>query len=187
VTAKIVVIGTSSGGLKAIQFLVARLPGDFQAPVIVVQHRRKDSDSGLCRFLSQHSRLPVVEPDDKDPIENGHVYLAPHDYHLLIEGESFALSVDPPVAFARPSIDLLFETAAEEYGPRVIGVVLTGSNKDGAKGLAKIKSRGGLTLVEDPVYANYPQMPRAALDACSVDWVLPLQKMVPLLEQLTTM
>ncbi len=186
-TSRIVVVGTSSGGLKAIQFLLSQLPESFRAPVVIVQHRRKDSDLGLCRYLAERSRLPVVEPNDKDPIEEGNVYLAPNDYHLLIQDGSFALSVDPPLAFARPSIDLLFESAAEEYGDDVIGLILTGSNKDGARGLAHIKSRGGLTLVEDPAFASYPEMPRAALNACQVDWVLPLEKMVPLLEQLTTM
>ena len=171
---KIVVVGASSGGLEAIQFLLSKLGRDFQAPMIIVQHRRKDSDSGLCRFLAGRSELPVLEPDDKDEIQNGHVYLAPHDYHLMIENESFALSVDRPVAFARPSIDLLFESAAEAYGDRVIGMILTGSNKDGARGLAKIKARGGLTVVQDPASASYPEMPRAALDACKPDFVLPL-------------
>lgn len=184
---KIVVVGTSSGGLKAIQFLLSQLREDFSAPVVIVQHRRRDSDTGLRSYLAEHSKLPVVEPNDKDPIEKGNVYLAPHDYHLLIEDDSFALSVDPPLAFARPSIDLLFESAAEEYGDRVIGLILTGTNKDGARGLAKIKSRGGLTMVEDPAFATHPEMPRAALNACPADWVLPLEKMVPLLEQLTRM
>jgi two-component system, chemotaxis family, protein-glutamate methylesterase/glutaminase len=185
VASKIVVVGTSSGGLKAIQFLLSQLPEGFQAPMVIVQHRRKDSDSGLCRFLAEHCKLPLAEPEDKESVSGGHVYLAPHDYHLLVENESFALSVDPPVAFARPSIDLLFESAAEAYGDRVIGMILTGSNKDGARGLAKIKSRGGLAMVEDPNLASCPEMPRAALNACKVDWVLPLEKMVPLLEQLT--
>jgi two-component system chemotaxis response regulator CheB len=187
VATKIVVVGTSSGGLEAIQFLLSKLEKNFQAPMVIVQHRRKDSDSGLCRFLAGRCELPVVEPHDKDAIQDGHVYLAPHDYHLLIEEGSFALSVDRPIAFARPSIDLLFETAAESYGDRVIGMILTGSNKDGARGLAKIKALGGLTVVQDPVYASYPEMPRAALDACNPDFVLPLEKMVPLLDQLTTM
>jgi two-component system, chemotaxis family, protein-glutamate methylesterase/glutaminase len=186
VASKIVVVGTSSGGLEAIQFLLSQLGRSFRAPMIIVQHRRKDSEAGLCRFLAGRCELPVVEPHDKDAIEDGHVYLAPHDYHLLIEEDSFALSVDRPIAFARPSIDVLFESASESYGDRVIGMILTGSNKDGARGLAQIKARGGVTVVQDPAFASYPEMPRAALDACNADFVLPLEKMVPLLDQLTT-
>lgn len=181
----IVVLGTSSGGLKALQFLLSRLPASFKTPVVIVQHRGSDPDSGLCNFLAECSHLQLSEPEDKEPIREGHVYLAPRDYHLLIENDSFALSTDAPVAYARPSIDLLFESAADAYGDRVIGMILTGANKDGAQGLAKIKARGGVTVVEDPARALHPEMPRAALNSCKVDWVLPLEEMTPLLERLT--
>ena len=182
---EIVVVGTSSGGLKALQVLLSAISEEFRLPMIIVQHRGKDSESGLCDFLAKHSRLPLSEPDDKEPILDGHVYLAPNDYHLLIEDKSFTLSTDQPIAFARPSIDLLFETAADEYSDRAIGVILTGVKTDGAQGLAKIKLRGGVTVVEDPSQAAFPEMPQAAIKASKVDWILSLQGIAVLLQQLT--
>jgi two-component system, chemotaxis family, protein-glutamate methylesterase/glutaminase len=182
---EIVVVGASRGGLKALQVLLSAISEEFRLPMIIVQHRGKDSESGLCDFLAKHSRLPLSEPDDKEPILDGHVYLAPNDYHLLIEEKSFALSTDQPVAFARPSIDLLFETAADEYSDRAIGVILTGVKTDGAEGLAKIKLRGGVTVVEDPSQAAFPEMPQAAIKASKVDWILSLQGIAVLLQQLT--
>jgi two-component system chemotaxis response regulator CheB len=182
---ELVVVGASSGGLKTLQLLLSELSRGFQLPMVIAQHRGKDSTSGLCEFLARYSNLPVSEPDDKEPILKGHVYLAPHDYHLLIEQGSFALSIEPPVAFARPSIDLLFDSAAEEYGPGTVGVILTGANSDGARGLARIKSSGGLTLVEDPEAAAVPDMPRAAIKATTVDLVAPLKVITTVLEQLS--
>jgi two-component system chemotaxis response regulator CheB len=181
---EIVVVGASTGGLKALQLLLSELSPGFPLPIVIVQHRGKDSESGLCEFLARYSRLPLAEPEDKESIVAGHVYLAPNDYHLLIEEKCFALSIDSPVAFARPSIDLLFESAADEYGDRAIGMILTGANTDGARGLAKIKSRGGVALVEDPEEATFPEMPRAAINGSKVDWILPLHRIAPLLEQL---
>src|SRR2546421_2336266 len=131
---EVVVIGTSAGGLKALQTLLSGLPEEFPLPIAIVQHRGRGSESGLCEFLRQCSSLPVTEPEDKEPIVPGHVYLAPRDYHLLIENGSFALSTDWPVAYARPSIDILFETAADEYEERAIGVILTGANGECAIG-----------------------------------------------------
>jgi two-component system chemotaxis response regulator CheB len=124
--------------------------------------------------LQRSSGLPVSEPDDKEPIARGRVYLAPRDYHLLIEGRHFALSTEAPVCYARPSIDVLFESAADAYGKDVIGVILTGKNRDGARGLAAIKKCGGLAVVEDPATAEAREMPEAALAATIVDRVLPL-------------
>lgn len=134
-------------------------------------------ETGLCEFLARSSRLPVTEPEDKEIMLPGRAYLAPRDYHLLVERGSFALSTDPPVGFARPSIDVLFESAADEYHERAIGVILTGANRDGARGLAKIKEQGGLALVEDPVTAECREMPDAAINLTKVDWILPLQEM----------
>ncbi len=182
---EIVVIGTSAGGLKALQTLLSGLPGEFPLPIAIVQHRGKGSENGLCAFLTQFSRLPVTEPEDKEPVMPGRAYLAPRDYHLLIENGSFALSTDWPVAYARPSIDVLFESAADEYEERAIGVILTGANHDGTRGLMKIKARGGLTLVEDPASAAYREMPDAAIAQTKVDWVLPLQEIAPRLERLS--
>jgi two-component system chemotaxis response regulator CheB len=181
---EIVVIGASYGGLSALQILLPELAPGFPLPVVIVQHRKKDGDDGLCEYLRKRSPLPLVEPNDKEEIEPGRVYLAPRDYHLLIEKSIFALSTESPVAFARPSIDVLFESAADIYHERAIGVVLTGSNRDGARGLAKIKSLGGLALVQDPQSAESPVMPEAALAASAVDRVLPLQEIAPFLNEL---
>ncbi|MDQ2938505.1 MAG: chemotaxis protein CheB [Acidobacteriota bacterium] len=182
---EIIVVGTSTGGLKALQTVLSGLSAGFSVPIAIVQHRGQGSDSGLCEFLSQSSNLPVSEPEDKEPLLRGHAYLAPRDYHMLIENRSFALTTDRPVAYARPSIDVLFESAADEYQERAIGVILTGANHDGTHGLRKIKSRGGLALVEDPVSAACREMPQAAMSQTKVDKVLPLQEIAPYLEKLT--
>ena len=183
---QIIVIGASFGGLTALQTLLPDLPESFPVPIAIVQHRSKDSDYGLCEFLSRHSRLPIIEPEDKQVIEPGRVYLAPHNYHLLVEGDHFALSIDAPVLHARPSVDVLFESAADAYRAGTIGVILTGANADGAQGLAKIKAFGGVAVVQDPASAEARQMPDAALAATSVDRVLPLTEIAPLLVDLCT-
>jgi two-component system chemotaxis response regulator CheB len=176
---EIVVIGASTGGLKALQTLLAGLPAEFSLPIVIAQHRRNDSDSGLCEYLARCSSLPVREPDDKEPLLSGYVYLAPRDYHLLIENRSFALSTIPPVRFARPSIDVLFESAADAFASQAIGVVLTGANTDGASGAAAIKSRGGLIIVQDPNSADCPELPAAAIAQAVPDWILPLNQIAP--------
>jgi two-component system chemotaxis response regulator CheB len=181
----IVVVGTSIGGLNALQTLLSGLPDGFPVPVVIAQHRGKNSEIGLCDFLGRTSRIPISEPEDKEEIFPGHAYLAPRDYHLLVENGSFALSTDPPVSFARPSIDILFESAANEYRERAIGVVLTGANHDGARGLAAIKLRGGVTLVEDPASAACGEMPDAAIAATQVDRILPLQDIASCLGRLS--
>ncbi len=182
---EIVVVGASTGGLKALQVLLSGLPAEFSLPMVIVQHRGKDLETGLCEFLARSSRLPVTEPEDKETIMPGRAYLAPRDYHLLIENRSFALSTDAPVSFARPSIDVLFESAADEYQNRAIGVILTGANHDGARGLAAIKAQGGLTLVEDPNTAACREMPDAAINLTNVHGILPLQHLAPRLQKLS--
>lgn len=181
---RIVLVGTSYGGVEALQELLPGLAPGLPVPVVVVQHRMRDEDGGLCEFLRDHSALPVVEPNDKEEVEAGRIYLAPRDYHLLVEDGRFALSVDAPVTFARPSIDVLFESAADAYGAGAIGVVLTGANSDGARGLARIKGRGGFTVVQDPEEAVSRAMPAAAAAAAKVDRVLPLREIAPLLNEL---
>jgi two-component system, chemotaxis family, protein-glutamate methylesterase/glutaminase len=180
---EIVVIGASFGGLSALQMLLADLSPEFPLPLVIVQHRRKDADDGLCEYLKKRSHLPLIEPNDKEKVEPGHVYLAPRDYHLLIEESIFALSTESPVAFARPSIDVLFESAADIYHERAIGVILTGANSDGARGLAKIKAFGGLAVVQDPKSAEAPAMPAAAIHATTVDSILPLPQIAPFLNE----
>ncbi len=181
----VVVIGTSTGGLKALQTVLSGLSAEFPLPIVIVQHRGSGAESGLCEFLNQFSSLPVSEPEDKEPLIAGRAYLAPRDYHLLIANRGFALSTDSPVGFARPSIDVLFESAADEFGHRVIGVILTGANRDGARGLAQIKARGGITIVEEPGTAACAEMPDAALAQCKADWILPLPEIAARLQLLT--
>jgi two-component system, chemotaxis family, protein-glutamate methylesterase/glutaminase len=178
---ELIVIGTSLGGLSALEILFGGLPSEFSLPIAVVQHRGVESDETLALLLQVHCALPVIEPDDKDPIEGGRVYLAPPDYHLLVDRGCFALSTEPKVCYARPSIDVLFESAANSYREGVIGVVLTGASRDGAQGLAKIKERGGLAVVQDPREAESPTMPEAAIARVKVDRVLPLPEIAPFL------
>jgi two-component system chemotaxis response regulator CheB len=175
--ATIVVVGTSLGGLVALSALLRALPGDFPFPVAIVQHRGKTEDDALERLLAAQSALHVFEPEDKDPLAPGQVYLAPADYHLLIEPHSVALSTAGPQSYARPSIDLLFESAADSHGAGVIGVVLTGSNHDGAKGCQRIKACGGSLFVQDPATAQSSVMPAAALAATQADAVLALPEL----------
>jgi len=172
---EIIVIGASYGGLSALQTLLPVFPADFPIPVLVVQHRTRDAGHGLCEYLQRRTRLSVVEPNDKDSIAPGHVYLAPPDYHLLVEAGGFALSVDAPVAHARPSIDVLFESAADAYRERAIAVILTGTNADGAAGVKRVKAHGGYTIVQDPNDSVARQMPDAAIAAAAPpDRILPL-------------
>lgn len=181
---EIVLIGASYGGLAALQTVLPELSTDFPLPVVVVQHRKKDGDDGLCEYLRKRSCLPLVEPDDKEKVEPGHVYLAPRDYHLLIEESIFALSTESPVGFARPSIDVTFSSAADVYRERAIGLILTGANADGARGLARIKALGGLALVQDPQSAESRAMPEAAIAATRVDSILKLTEIAPFLNEL---
>lgn len=178
---KLVVIGVSLGGLTALRILLAALPGDFPLPVGIAQHREAGSGDLLLGLLQPFTALPLSEAEDKDLIVPGRVVLAPADYHLLAEPGRWALSTDEPVGFARPSIDVLFETAADAYGEGVIGVILTGSNDDGARGLAAVKARGGLAVVQDPATAEVRAMPEAAIRAAAVDHVLPVEAIGPLL------
>jgi two-component system, chemotaxis family, protein-glutamate methylesterase/glutaminase len=176
---KLVVIGTSLGGLSALKVLLSGLPADFPVAVAVVQHRHKDSENMMSSFLRPYVALPIREVVDKDDLMPGTVYIAPADYHLLVEAGYFTLSTDEPVSYARPSIDVLFESAADVYGEFVIGIVLTGANQDGAKGLAAIKAQGGSTIVQEPATAESATMPAAAIATAVVDWVLPLSEIAP--------
>lgn len=161
----IAVVGTSWGGLAALRELVGALPPDLPMPVVLIQHRHRLSDGALPALLQDLTTLRVSEVEDKAPIEPGAIYVAPADYHLLIEPDYFTLSVEEPIRYSRPSIDLTFSTAADVYGARSIGVVLTGANADGSEGLRRIAERGGLTIVQEPATAESPAMPAAALKA----------------------
>lgn len=160
---ELIVVGTSLGGLSALKVLLSGIPSNFSVPMAIVQHRHKDSDQLMGVFLHDFVSLPIKEVEDKDEIKPGHIYIAPADYHLLVEWEHFSLSTDAPVSYARPSIDVLFESAADVYKNRVIGVILTGANQDGARGLMQIKQRGGSVIIQDPSTAESAVMPTAAL------------------------
>lgn len=179
----LVVVGCSLGGLNALQVLLGGLPRGFATPIVLVQHRGKHPDEALSRLLGAHSALEVREPLDKERIQSGHVYVAPADYHLLVERGTLALSTEAPVNYARPSIDVLFESAAESYGAGVIAVVLTGANHDGAAGARAIQARGGRVLVQDPSGAESRPMPLAAIAATGVIPIA-LERIAPTLVEL---
>jgi two-component system, chemotaxis family, protein-glutamate methylesterase/glutaminase len=180
----VVVVGTSWGGLAALRMLVAGLPESFQMAVVLVQHRHKDSDHLLRALLQERSALAVCEVEDKMPIEHGRVYVAPPDYHTLVELGHFSLNTDAPVRYSRPSIDVTFGSAADSYGHRAVGIVLTGANADGADGLLRISNRGGMALVQEPATAESPVMPTAALKAVPRARVMPLPELVRYLSEL---
>ena len=161
----VVVVGTSWGGLHALKTLVAALPMAFTIPLVVVQHRHRESDGLMRTLLQEHTTLTVCEVEDKQPILPGYLFIAPADYHLLVEDGYFSLSVDAPVRYSRPSIDVTMVSAADSFGSRAVGVVLTGANADGAEGLTRITQRGGLGIVQVPETAESPTMPAAALRA----------------------
>jgi two-component system chemotaxis response regulator CheB len=175
----VVGVGTSWGGLAALTKMLGDLPADFALPVVVVQHRSKDSDQLLTELLQDATDLTVCELEDKDPLVPGTVHIAPANYHVLIDDGYLSLTLDEPVRFSRPSIDVMFTSAADTYGAGAIGIVLTGANEDGSRGLADIVRRGGLALVQDPRTAEIPIMPLAALKAVPSAEVLRLDALAP--------
>jgi len=183
---KAIVIGASAGGLNALQEILAPLPADFRLPILIVQHRFPTADDLLTFALNESCRLMVKEADEKDYIEPGYVYVAPPNYHLLVErNRTLSLSADAKVCYSRPSIDVLFESAADVFLSQLIGIILTGANHDGTAGLKKIKQNGGLTLVQDPATAEAEIMPRSAIQANAVDQILSLADIAALLVQLS--
>lgn len=186
-----IVIGASAGGIEALSQLLPALPATLQAAVAIVQHIPRQRPSLLAELFAAKCGLPVHEAVDKQPVQPGHVYFAPPDYHLLVDrsrtqrgAASFALSIDEPVHYSRPSIDVLFESAAEVYRHRLLGIVLTGANTDGATGLARIHALGGTTLVQAPETAAASLMPEAARRASPVDHVFTLPQMAAYLAAL---
>jgi two-component system chemotaxis response regulator CheB len=182
---ELVAIGASWGGLDVLREILRDLPAELNAGVVIAQHRSPESHPTAMRdLLGAVTRLHVVEAADKDEIRPGTAYLAAPDYHLLIERGHMTLSTDEPVLYARPSIDVLFETAAESYRERCIGVVLTGANDDGARGLARVVELGGTAIVQDPKEAKRDEMPLAALRATPSARVTALAEIAPLLVDL---
>lgn len=181
----LVVIGASLGGTKAISALLSALPGHFPLPLAIVLHRGVDCDATLRQLFQSQSTLQVLEAEDKMPLAAGHVYLAPASYHLLVGKTGFSLSTEAPVAFARPSIDVLFESASATYGRKTLGVLLTGASTDGALGAAKIRERGGVVVVQDPATAECPVMPQGAITADVASVILPLEAIPKTLDELS--
>ena len=181
---KAIVIGASAGALDALSKVLAPLPEDYPLPVLVVVHLPADKKSILAELLHAKCRISVKEADDKEPLAAGVVYVAPPDYHLLVEkDETISLSNEEPILYSRPSIDVLFESAADAFGPGLIGVVLTGANDDGAHGLAAIRDADGRCIVQDPQDAYSPIMPLAALQACSDARTLSLAEIAEFLKE----
>ncbi|MCK5716810.1 MAG: chemotaxis protein CheB [Thiomargarita sp.] len=180
-----VVIGSSAGGIKALSTLLSALPKDFPLPIIIVQHLYPHSVSRLAQILEKKSYLSIKEADEKEKIVGGMVYIAPPNYHLLIEEDrTLSLSVEGPVNYSRPSVDVLFASAAFAYNNRLIGIILTGANNDGNFGVKQIKERGGYIIVQDPVTAEADSMPKAAIAATEVNDIVPITDMGPFLLQL---
>jgi two-component system chemotaxis response regulator CheB len=179
-----VVIGASAGALEALSNLLPGLPADYRLPILIVVHLPADKTSLLAELLRARCAIRVREAEDKEPIEPGVAYFAPPDYHLLVEQDKrLSLSDDEPVLFSRPSIDVLFESAADAYGDGLIGVVLTGANSDGANGLRAVVEAGGVAVVQKPGNAHAAAMPQAAIAACPDARVLPVNEIAAYLRE----
>ncbi|WP_257385592.1 chemotaxis protein CheB [Tahibacter caeni] len=180
-----VAIGASTGGVEALLQLLPALGGESAVSVFAVLHLPRERSSLLAEIFAPRCRLPVRDVQDKDPVLPGSIYFAPPDYHLLVDdGPQLALSMDPPVEHSRPSVSVLFESAAAVYGPRLLGVLLTGAGSDGASGLQAVQRAGGVTVVQQPADARMPQMPEAALACMTPDHVLTLEEIMSLFQAL---
>ena len=177
----LVMIGCSLGGLKAAQTLLGGLSRDCDIPIVIIQHRDRDIQTSgmLSNMLQESTTLKLVEAEDRTPLVGGQIFLAPADYHLLVESDRIVLSTELPVAYARPSIDVSFDSAARSYGASVAGFILTGTGTDGAQGSLSIEKRGGMIVVQDPETAEYPSMPRAAIAATRAPQIMSLSDMAP--------
>lgn len=180
------VIGASAGGMDALDKIVSALDKNFSIPLVVVQHLSPRSENFMVQYLDGHSYIKVVEAAEKQRILPGYVYLAPPNYHLLIEEDhTLSLTVSEKVNFSRPSIDVLFETAIMAFKSKVIGLLLTGASRDGAAGMSLIHNMGGMTIVQDPKSAFVPVMPQAAINHTTVDYILPLEEIAPFLNTIS--
>lgn len=181
-----IVLGGSAGCRKSIKKILAELPADFTIPLIIVRHIYDDDiNSEETGILSKIRSLDIVEPEDKEPIKESAVYLAPSGYHLMIEkSRTFSLSLDEKINCTRPAIDVLFESAADVYGENLAGILLSGSNSDGAFGLCRIKNKRGLAIVQNPQDAEFPQMPQSALELCNISRKLTINQITDLISDL---
>jgi two-component system chemotaxis response regulator CheB len=183
---EVVVIGVSEGGLEALTEIFKALPDNFHLPIIVVQHLHPLSDDFMVHHLNENCQLLVKQADEKERISPGVIYIAPPNYHLLVESDrTLSLSADPRENFARPSIDALFDTAAEVYQSKLIGVILTGANSDGSLGLKKIKEFGGTAIVQNPETAKVGTMSRSAISVTDIDYILDLEQISATLVKIT--
>ena len=180
-----IVIGASAGGVEALLTILGPLRGGFALPIVVVLHLPADRRSHLSEVFRRRVLMPVLEAQDKTPIEAGTLYFAGPGYHLSVEHDrTFSLSQEDRVHYSRPSIDYLFASAADAYGPALAAVVLTGASRDGASGVARVKRCGGLTIVQDPLDAQVATMPLAALESHQPDHILPIRGIGRLLVEL---
>jgi len=180
-----IVIGASAGGVEALGLILPALPATFRPSLLIVLHLPRERPSLLVEIYEKRCALPIREADDKEPIEPGTIYFAPPDYHMLVErNRQIALSTEEPVHYSRPSVDVLFESAADVYGSRLLGIILTGANQDGAAGLHAIHRAGGVTVVQQPDSAKVPLMIVSALQRNPADFVLSLPEIAALLERL---
>jgi two-component system chemotaxis response regulator CheB len=181
-----IVIGVSSGGLKALKIIFSALPSGFPIPIIVVQHIGPRSENSWIKLLNDSCSIPIKEADEKEKVGTGNIYIAPSNYHLLIEKDrTFSLTIDERVNFARPSIDVLFESAAEAYKEKLIGIILTGANNDGTKGVKRIKECGGIVIIQDPETAESSYMPASAIAAVQPDYIQALDQIGDLIIKIT--
>ena len=170
-----IVIGTSAGGLFALSAILEKLPADYSVPVLIVQHRAKDQKDLLEELLQSKCKIKIKQADEKEQIQPGIVYIAPPDYHLLVErDQTLSLSSDKPVRYSRPSIDVLFDSAADAFQDKLLAIILTGANNDGTAGIEKVKKHGGTTIAQNPADAHFPSMPRASIATGKIDEILTL-------------
>lgn len=180
-----VVIGGSAGSSKVVREILRDLPADYPLPVTLVQHMHTDDGGQLAENLSRVVRLRVAEVLDKMPVRPGSLYVAPAEYHLLVEREgNFALSIDGPIRWSRPSIDVFFQSAALAWGSGVLAILLSGANEDGALGMQTIRRHGGVTVAQEPLGALFPRMPTAAIEQKCVDHILSTEQIAALLDQI---
>lgn len=179
---KAIIIGGSAGSFQVVTKIIAALPANYPFPVVLCLHRLKHVRSGFVEALSIKAKMPIVEPNDKDPIKTGKIYLAPANYHLYIElGNKFALSTEESVNHSRPSIDLSFFSASYNYKRKLVGIILSGANKDGAMGLKSVNDNGGLTIVQDPNECQVPTMTLASMNATNVNHVFSTSRIIDFL------
>ena len=184
-TFKIIVIGVSAGGTDALCEILTTLPASFPLPIVIVQHLHPEQNGYMLEHLKQIWQINVEEAIDKSAIKKGNIYFAPPNYHLLIEDENtFALSVDEKVCYARPSVDVLFKSAADVYGESILAIILTGANSDGTEGIKYIKKKGGMAIAQDPKDAYSSLMPQSAIDTGKIDKVLTLSKISNILHRI---